>query len=118
LWVDTTAVGQILDILLENALAHSPAGSPVIVEATLTDEEATIAVSNAGSIPPRDLPHVFAAFHRSEDATSSGVGLGLYIASRLAQSMGSTVEASASSGTVTFALRMPVLSPPLGTTAP
>ncbi len=69
-----------LSNVVGNAVRHSPPGSSVTIR--LTDDRLTI--ENSGvTIPPEDLPDLFAPFHRvekSRNRASGGSGLGLYIA--------------------------------------
>lgn len=68
-----------------------------------------ISVSNDGSLP-KDLSHeqLFQPFQRGEDASSSGVGLGLYAASKLADSLDGQLTAASAGGRVTFTLELPL----------
>lgn len=107
--VDRTALRQILGLLVENAISHSSPGSPVRVEVGLTDGQVRIMVKNEGELPPEpDLSHLFEPFHRGENASSSGVGLGLHVASKLAAAMEGSVSASSRDGWVTFMLTFPL----------
>lgn len=109
---DADRIVQALHNLLSNAVHYSPAGTAVSVRVRSEEGVGVIAVHNWGEpIPPELLPAVFEPlrrFTRSQDSTSS-VGLGLYIVSRIARAHGGgvTVESSAEAGT-TFTLRLPV----------
>jgi signal transduction histidine kinase len=106
---DAGSIQGALGILLENAIAHSPTGSPIKVRATADDYELSIAVSNEGSLPEElDAGALFQPFQRGADARSSGVGLGLYIALRLAEASGGTIQVESLGGHVTFDLRVPL----------
>ena len=106
--IDAGAVRQILGILLENAVSHSPADDEVVVECALDDDEIVITVVNRGSLPEEDREGLFEPFHRGSAATASGVGLGLYIASRLASAIGGKLTADSSEGRVRFSLGFPL----------
>jgi signal transduction histidine kinase len=121
LLVDTVAFADVLGILVENAVAHSPADAPVTVSARACGADVCVAVSNPGTIPADvDPATLFLPFHRGGDARSSGVGLGLYIAARLADSMGGDIDVTGEDGWVTFTLRVPryVQTPALPPPAP
>jgi signal transduction histidine kinase len=106
---DAGSIQGALGILLENAIAHSPPGSPIRVRATVDDKELSIAVSNEGSLPEElDASALFQPFQRGADARSSGVGLGLYIAIRLAEASGGTIQVESLAGHVTFDVRVPL----------
>jgi signal transduction histidine kinase len=108
LLVDTVAFSDVVGILVENAISHSPIDAPVSVSARLTGPDVRVSVTNPGSLPADlDPATLFRPFHRGGDARSSGVGLGLYIAARLADSMDAQIEVSSGEGLVTFTLRVP-----------
>jgi signal transduction histidine kinase len=115
LLVDTVAFADVVGILVENAIAHAPADAPVAVTARPCGNDVVVEVTNPGSIPADvDPATLFQPFHRGGDARSSGVGLGLYIAQRLADSMAATIDVASAGGTVTFTLRVPRFpQPPL-----
>ncbi len=121
LLVDTVAFCDVLGILVENAVAHSPAEAPVTVSARPSGADVCVSVTNPGALPDDlDPESLFLPFQRGGDARSSGVGLGLYIAARLADSMGGTVDVTSGDGRVTFTLRVPryAQSPALPPPAP
>lgn len=105
---DPAAIKQILGILLENAIAHSPAVNEILVESNVDDANVTIGVTNAGSLPTDDHAALFDPFSRGSQATSQGVGLGLYIASRLANAVGGKLAAHSGNGRVRFDLVFPL----------
>jgi signal transduction histidine kinase len=106
---DAGSIQGALGILLENAIAHSPPGSSISVRTTVDSTELSVAVINAGSLPDElDRRELFQPFQRGREARSSGVGLGLYIALRLAEANGGTIEVDSSEGFVTFDLRVPL----------
>ncbi|MDQ3538576.1 MAG: GAF domain-containing sensor histidine kinase [Actinomycetota bacterium] len=108
LWTDADAVQVVLANLLDNALAHSPAGSPVIVEAGVDDDTLTLTVTNQGYLPDDlDAAELFLPFQRGSRARSSGVGLGLSVGARLAESLGGTLQVTDLQGRVAFSLRVP-----------
>jgi signal transduction histidine kinase len=81
--LDPRLTAAALSHLFENAAQYSPAGSPIGVDAAITDEGLTISVRDHGpGIPAADLPHVFERFHRGANVRDrrSGTGMGLAIA--------------------------------------
>lgn len=122
-YTDGIAVQKIVGILLENAVSHSPRESQIVLSGEIADGEVVISVTNVGSLP-EGLDHatLFLPFNRGPDARSSGVGLGLYIASRLALSTDGKLSAGSGPGTVTFALTLPLPAaeqrPPIPQPAP
>jgi two-component system, OmpR family, sensor kinase len=84
---DANRVRQCLENLLANAVNHSPTGAPVRVfistEAHDDGERARLEVHDEGpGIPPELLPRIFERF--ASGARSTGLGLGLYLAQRIA----------------------------------
>ncbi len=81
---DPARVRQLLLILIDNALEHTPAGGVVSVGVESRNGDACITVSDTGEgIPSGDLPHIFERFYRADKARSresGGTGLGLAIA--------------------------------------
>ena len=83
---DPARIEQILLILLDNALRHTPPGGTVEVAVGRDGGEATVAVRDTGEgIPPDSQAFVFDRFYRG-DASREGrsAGLGLAIARGLA----------------------------------
>jgi signal transduction histidine kinase len=106
---DPERVAQILRILVDNALTHTPPGTPIVVTAARGghhDERLRLAVQDfGGGIHRTVLPHVFEPFHTSDDA--QGSGLGLAIARELAERMDGTLAVASGGGTTTFSLEIP-----------
>jgi signal transduction histidine kinase len=106
---DDLAVYEVLGVFLENAFKHSPPGSLIRLGGRIKDGIAEVAVINDGSLPPDiDPAELFQPFQRGANAPSSGVGLGLYIAARLAEAIHGRVSAAASDGEIAFTLTFPV----------
>ena len=95
-------LSQLLENLVDNAVKYGPSGSPVDVRVVARDGGIELAVEDAGpGIAAADLPHVFEPFFRSasaRDAGVRGVGLGLAIARRIAESMGARLTAENRAG--------------------
>ena len=113
LFVDDVAVHQIVGILLENAVSHSERETAITVVTRVTDEEVAIDVLNQGTLPADlDAARLFMPFERGSGARSSGVGLGLHIASRLAESVLGRLEVDSRDGMVRFSLVFPLEGSP------
>lgn len=105
---DAAAFRAIVGILLENALSHAPDASDVELEADVDEESVRVTVMNAGSLPgDLDCEAVFQPFRRGEQEAASGVGLGLYIARRLATALPGELTCETGGGRVRFILTLP-----------
>jgi PAS domain S-box-containing protein len=112
---DPTRVIQVLSNLVSNGLKYSPDGSPVEIECLVNEATRTTQVrvlDHGRGIPADQLDRVFDKFHRVEDPlrmTTSGTGLGLFIARRLTGAMGGTltVESTLGKGAI-FCFEMPL----------
>jgi len=106
---DPERVAQILRILIDNALTHTPTGTPLVVSASRTSDEPArlrLAVQDfGGGIHRTVLPHVFDPFYTSDDA--QGSGLGLAIAKEMAERMSGTLGVATGGGATTFTLEIP-----------
>jgi signal transduction histidine kinase len=99
---DRDALARALGNLVENALVHGPAGSPVTVSVSREGSRALLTVSDAGPGPdPGDHAHLFERFWRGTDAAGRpGSGLGLSIVAAIATQLGGRVTVSGSAFTI------------------
>ena len=105
---DPQRVLQIVRILLENALVHTPPGTPVEVAVRRADARAEITVTDGGpGISADDRAELFERFYRGESTKASGSGLGLAIAKELAELMGGKIELESKPGRTVFSLALP-----------
>jgi len=106
---DPARLRQLVTILIDNAIRHSPSGSEVRVAVRAADGRATVSVADHGpGIRPSDLPHVFDRFWRAPDAPDGGTGLGLAIAKWIAERHGGSVVASSpETGGALFVVSLP-----------
>ena len=97
--VDRDAVSQIVVNLVDNAVKYAAEGGRIDVK---VDDDGAVVVADRGpGIPKRDRERVFERFYRCDDslaAKSSGSGLGLSIARRLAEGMGGSLVCGAREG--------------------
>ena len=95
---DPERVAQILRILLDNALTHTPAGTGVAVTALARQRLASGSTSaTTARASARDAAgRVFEPFYTSDDA--QGSGLGLAIARELAERMDGSLDVDAAPG--------------------
>jgi signal transduction histidine kinase len=84
---DRARMRQVILILLDNALRHTPSGGEIRL-LTRVDRMVHILVEDSGSgIPAKDLPHVMERFYRAAGTREGGSGLGLSIAHTLMETM-------------------------------
>ncbi|RKH49426.1 GAF domain-containing protein [Corallococcus sp. AB050B] len=111
---DPDRVRQLLENLVANALKHSPPGQPVDVTLEARDRPegpwVCVTVSDQGpGIPSELMPTLFERFMRGPGST--GLGIGLYLARRIAEAHGGALEvASTSSAGTRFELSLPVVT--------
>jgi signal transduction histidine kinase len=108
--VDRDRLGQLLSNLVGNALTHGAPDGEIRVAAFVGDGLFELSVSNAGEPIPQELmPGLFQPFHRGKRSTGNrdGLGLGLYIASQIAQAHGGLLEVVSDTTETTFRFRMP-----------
>jgi len=94
--MDFVLMIQVLFNLLDNALKYSPSGSPIDVEARVSDGALEISVMDHGfGVPPEDLGRIFDKFYRvhATDRKRAGTGLGLAICRGFVEAMGGTIVA-------------------------
>ncbi len=101
---DPVLLERVVANLVQNAVAHSPAGSPVRVEAGEVGRRVLIRVVDRGpGIAPAARELVFQPFQRLHDSPSqgAGVGLGLAVARGFTDAMGGqlTIDDTPGGGT-------------------
>ena len=81
---------QIMRILIDNALKHTPKGTEITIASSTSSKECRLTVTDAGpGIDPQSRERVFERFFTADAV--SGSGLGLAIARELARLMGGDV---------------------------
>ena len=93
--VDFVLMVQALSSLLQNAMNHTPAGTPVELAVQRRGAEVLFTVSDEGpGVPPEELPRLFEPFFRGSRAAPGGIGLGLSICRGIVEAHGGKVSAS------------------------
>jgi signal transduction histidine kinase len=107
---DPLRLRQLITILVDNAVAHSPVGGTVTVRVRSDESSATLTVEDEGTgIREADLGRIFERFWRADDAPAGGTGLGLAIAAWIVEGHGGTIVASnRSAGGARLEARLPV----------
>jgi two-component system OmpR family sensor kinase len=104
---DPERVAQVLRILLDNALRHTPPGTGVRVSAARSNGHVRLEVSDRGlGIKRENMPHIFEPFFTSNEQ-AQGAGLGLAIARELADRMHGRLTVRSIPGATTFSLVLP-----------
>jgi signal transduction histidine kinase len=104
---DRERVAQIMRILLDNALRHTPEGTSVTVTAERNNGNAEFAVADTGpGLDQLDAGQLFERFYTGDAAR--GAGLGLAIAKELAEAMEGRIELRARPGQTVFTLALPM----------
>jgi two-component system OmpR family sensor kinase len=118
---------QVLLILVDNAVKHTPAGTPIAITAAAEPRDlappsgaapqvralpavAIRVCDTGGGVAPEALPHIFERFYRGDNSarTAGGAGLGLSIAQSLVELQGGTIVAESNTGAgSTFTIRLP-----------
>jgi signal transduction histidine kinase len=97
---------QIVRILIDNALTHTPEGTAISVSAGRRDGKSHLVVRDNGpGIDPHARPRVFERFYTGDHV--SGSGLGLAIARELALRMGGELSLRSRRGRTEFTLDLP-----------
>jgi two-component system OmpR family sensor kinase len=103
---DPERVAQLLRILIDNAVTHTPPGTDLVVSASRRGDRARLGVGDFGpGIHRTMLPRIFEPFVTTDDA--QGSGLGLAIASELAERMHGRLAVQSHPGRTTFTLELP-----------
>ena len=109
---DATRIRQCIDNLIANALEQSPEGATVTVqiatEMQADGEHVRVQVIDEGpGVPPEILPRIFER-HATSKARSGGLGLGLFLAKRIAELHGGELSVESQPGKgARFVLSLP-----------
>ena len=95
LYADRQLITELLAILLENALKYTETGGTIHVDTRSVDNKVVLTVSDTGiGISDAAMERIFTRFYREErqQSKADGSGLGLYIASLIAQRHGGKIK--------------------------
>jgi signal transduction histidine kinase len=106
---DHASLVQLFNILVENAIKYSPAGSEVHLTGSRHGDELTVSIRDHGiGIERGELEHIFERFYRADRARSQGdtpgFGLGLSIAKQIVDTHHGTITLKSRSGQGTTAV--------------
>jgi two-component system, OmpR family, sensor kinase len=109
---DAARIRQCIDNLIVNAVEQSPEGGTVtVLIATETQDEGEYAhvqvIDEGPGVPPEILPRIFDR-HITSKARGGGLGLGLFLAKRIAELHGGEISVESNPGNgARFTLRLP-----------
>jgi signal transduction histidine kinase len=114
--VDADRLRQALSNLLNNAVQHGDAGSPITLTACADGDELSLKVMNLGAeIPAESLQVIFdplvqlsARSAAAPQVPSTNLGLGLFIAREVALGHGGTIDVESAQGQTVFTMRLPL----------
>jgi len=108
---DRMLMGRALENIVRNAIAYSPAETPIDISALVDVSGTSISIRDYGpGVPDDDLERIFAPFHRvdeSRHAASGGIGLGLAIARSAIHLHGGTIVAQNASPGLRVTITLP-----------
>ena len=107
--LDFTFMQQALSNLLLNAVAHTPAGTPILLQARHEAGWLLFHVADSGpGLPPELLPRIFDKFFRAPNAPAGGSGLGLAIVKGFVEAHGGQISAAnRPGGGASFTIKIP-----------
>lgn len=114
--LDFTLIQQALTNLLLNVVAHTPTGTPMLVQVRREKTDLILSVADTGpGLSPELLPRIFDKFVRAPDAPAGGSGLGLAIAKGFVEAHGGKISAAnRPGGGAIFTMRLPQKEAPPG----
>jgi two-component system OmpR family sensor kinase len=99
-------LAQIIRILIDNALTHTPDGTDIVIRAAHEYGSVRVTVADNGEgIDPSAITRIFEPFFTADDA--QGSGLGLAIARELAERMDGRLTVVSAPGSTVFELELP-----------
>jgi two-component system, OmpR family, sensor histidine kinase KdpD len=92
--IDDVLIEQVAVNLIENALKHTPSGTPIEIRARADGAELVVEVADRGpGLPAGAQERIFAKFYRPDEGERRGVGLGLAICRGFVEAHGGRIHA-------------------------
>ena len=105
-------LGQLVSILVDNAILHADPGTAVTVSLKRERRSAVLSVANVGGeIPPEQREQIFERFYRGDRARSGGsgrYGLGLAIAKAIVLAHKGNISVTCKEGITKFSVSIPM----------
>jgi signal transduction histidine kinase len=107
---DPARLRDVLDELINNAIRHTPAGTPITLSVSRDEGGIAMSVSDRGPGVRRDAQaHIFDRFRRLDGPDASGLGLGLALVKAIVEAHGGRVSLRGGSGQgATFVVWLPL----------
>lgn len=103
------SLGQLVSILVDNAIEHSTDSAEVVVKLSNVRGKAQLSVSNKGeNIPEEKRELIFERFYRIDESRAEKkdhYGLGLAIAKSITESHGGDISVKSENGLITFTVK-------------
>jgi len=108
-YCDANRIGQLFSNLLSNAITYGDINTPIRIKANTDESKMFLSVANSGPvIPPQTLQRLFMPYARGDSKDGNkGLGLGLYIASQIAQAHKGTLSVASTPEETDFTLTIP-----------
>jgi len=107
---DEAKIKQVITILLDNAIRHTPSGGKITISLARLDSNTVLTIADSGEgIIPEALDRIFDRFYQADTSRNKGgAGLGLSIAKWIVENHHGTIEvASKPSFGTTFTVQLP-----------
>jgi PAS domain S-box-containing protein len=110
---DPARVEEVLVNLLENAVHHTPPGTPIQIQVETRGSMVEISVTDHGPGIPRDQQGLIFERYYQGDGETTGTGLGLYISRKIVEAHGGRIQvkspADEAGWGTRFAFTLPVM---------
>ncbi len=114
-YANEAAISEVMEILIDNALKHSPEGSLINIRTFEQRGNVAFRIKNTGKpISKQAIDRLFDRFYRSDQSrtkrdSSAGYGLGLSIAKKIVDVHGGYITVSSNSKETNFTFFLPIV---------